>query len=65
MKKKHRNIIVNEKEYAWTIKDNVDGDGNNKLKIWLNKKVIYETYIPGHTAITPSFVEKKIINLNL
>jgi hypothetical protein len=65
MKKKHRNIIVDGKEFAWTIKDDVDGDGSNDLKIWFNKKVVYETCIPGHISITPSMIKKKIINNGL
>lgn len=65
MKKKHRDITVEGKKYAWTVKDDVDGDGSNELKIWFDKKVVYETLIPGHVIITPKMIQKKIVNIGL
>lgn len=63
MKKKYNEIVVKGKKYTWTV--NVDGDGSNELKIFLDEKVLYETLIPGHIVITPSMVKKKIVNILL
>ena len=60
MKKKHRNITVNGKEYAWNVHNNVDGDGGNLVKIWYNKKVIFNDIYGGHHNITPKFISEAI-----
>lgn len=60
MKKKFRELLVSDKKYGYTIKNNCDGDGGNKLCIWENKKIIHEVVIPGHITITPKIVSEKI-----
>lgn len=64
MKKKHREITVDGKIYGWTVSD-IDSEGDNELKIWFDKKVVYETSIPCFILITPSMVKKKIVNIGL
>jgi len=34
MKKRYRSIIVDGKSYSWSIRNDLDGDGGNFLKIW-------------------------------
>lgn len=34
MKKRFRSIKINGKSYSWSIRNNLDGDGSNFLKIW-------------------------------
>lgn len=63
MRKRHRDIVVNGTKYAWTINNGGDGDGGNDLKIWLNKKVIYEDIIGGHIEITPKMISEIIKEL--
>ena len=59
MKKKHRNITVEGNDYAWT----TQGAGKyEKLKIWENKKVVFETLITRHHIITPKVVADIIRN---
>ena len=63
MKNKLRTIIVNDKEYKWSVSNyNCDGDGGSILKIWFNKILIYENLI--YKSIKPSDIAnliKKII----
>jgi hypothetical protein len=60
MKKKYREIVVGGVLYGWTISNNCDGDGGNLLKIWLNKKPIYQQLYTGDSQITPETVRKFI-----
>ena len=59
MKKKYREITVNNKTYAWTLKS--DGK-EHVISIWENKKVIHNETV--RCDITPSLVreiiEKKV-----
>jgi len=56
MKKKFRNITVNDKEYAWSSRV-VDGQ-HLTLKIWHDKKVIYEKPVGIYAkAVTPKMVK--------
>ena len=69
MEKNFREIKVNGIVYCWTVKHNCDGDNGNWLKIWLNKKVIFDKKIEynfdGNDSIkiTPEVVRKKIIEM--
>ena len=67
MKKKYRDITVGGQKYAWTVgKPNVDGDGNIALKIWKNKKVIYDELTKNAVTgepITPKQVSDVIIKI--
>lgn len=61
MKKKYREIVVDGITYAWSIKNDCDGDGGNMVTIWENKKPIKEILVyDGTIEITPSIVEKMI-----
>lgn len=60
MKKRHRDITVNGKKYAWTVKNDVDGDGGNLVKIFYNKKIKFERLIPGNITLTPKYISKAI-----
>jgi len=64
MKKNYREITVNDIPYGWTINNDCDGDGSNLLKIWFDKKVIYEEIVEGCIIITPKFVSDIILSLN-
>jgi hypothetical protein len=55
MKKKYRNITVNNVEYAWMAT-------YSTLTIWLNKKVISTTNVE-HMTVTPSLVKEIIEKL--
>ena len=64
MKKKFREIVVNEKTYAWRVGDeDCDGDGGLRFKIWKDRKLIYEEII-HNDIITPQVVKDKILEIN-
>lgn len=65
MKKKFREITVNNKKYGWTTKGDCDGDYNTALYIWFDKKIINTEIIKGGIDITPKFVANLIIQNNL
>jgi len=48
MKKKYRNITVNDIEYAWMV-------GNETLTIWKDKEVIKKVDV-SHCVVTPGMV---------
>ena len=57
VKNKLRKIVVNNIQYVWSIsKPNCDGDGSSILKIWKNKKLLYEKLISGCLNITPKII---------
>ena len=63
MKKKNRNIVVDDIEYAWSISSgNCDGDGASKVNIWKNKKLIH-TVVLRQCEVTPSNIEEIIRSL--
>ena len=57
MKKKYRNIVVNGKTYAWNIIPRYNGIS---VRIWEDKKIIYNEFILGRNTITPKFIAEKI-----
>lgn len=58
MKKKYRDIVVDDKPYAWTF-----GNHGWELCIWENKKIIHSyTLKHGRSQITPSLVALIIRN---
>jgi hypothetical protein len=64
MKKKHRDIVVNGKKFAWTTTGfNCDGDGSFNLRIWFNKQEIYHELVGG-IQVTPKYVRNIIDILN-
>jgi len=65
MKKKHRNITIKNTEFAWSVKENVDGDGGNRLTIWYNNKRIYGDIIGGHIDITPKYISNILNQINI
>ena len=60
MKKKHRNITVEGMKFAWSIKNDVDGDGGNRLTIFHKKKLLFDELYGGHIDITPKLVSDVI-----
>lgn len=66
MKKKHRDIVVDGKKFAWTFTGfNCDGDGSSNLRIWFNKREIYHELISGDIQVTPKYVRNVIDNLTI
>lgn len=61
MKKKYRTITVENIKYGWTI---TECEYSNILKIWLNKKPIYEKEIESKEQITPNLVYYIIKNID-
>lgn len=59
MKSKTRKITVNKKTYHWLVRHDVDGDGGDRLDIFLNKKKVYSEILHG-INIEPSLVAGKI-----
>jgi len=63
MKKKYRNIVVDNITYTWASgHNNCDGDGSNLLTVWKNKKPFLRELINGNIEITPALVKEKINN---
>jgi hypothetical protein len=64
MKKKIRDITVNDKKYCWKI-DNQDWESINFITIWYDKKIIYQEKIPYEKIyhITPKFISDIIKSL--
>ena len=59
MKKKLRDIVVNGKEYKWSVAHpNCDGDGNCLLRIYYNKKLIHKE-LTGK-QITPKYIRELV-----
>ena len=66
MKKKHRDIVVNDRKFAWTMTQfNCDGDGSSNLRIWFNKQEIYHELVSGHIQVTPKYVRNIIDGLKI
>jgi hypothetical protein len=64
MKKKYRNITIDEVLYTWASgHNNCDGDGSNLLTIWKNKKPFHQQLFKYDIEITPSQVKDVINNL--
>ena len=57
MKKKFREITVDDKKYAWAVHD---GYENNIITIWLDKKKIYNKSVGGHIKVTPKTIAEII-----
>ena len=63
MKKKYRDIVVNNENHAWSVSNNNDGDRNNYITVWKDKKVIfYNHYMRGDINITPEIISELIKN---
>jgi hypothetical protein len=62
MKKKFREITINNKKYGWTLRNNCDGDGGDCVEIWCDKKVIHREIISGHLNVTPKMISNFIID---
>lgn len=66
MKKKHRKIVVDDTEYAWSTGNyNGDGDGGLEVRIWKDRKIIYEIFLPyGRVkSVTPALVRDIILEI--
>lgn len=62
MKKQYREITVNEIPYGWVVDNN--GDGNNILIIYFDKRIIHKELLEGIINITPKMVSQIIYSLN-
>jgi hypothetical protein len=67
MKKKYRNITVNDQEYAWSVNlhDDECGLPFTKIKVWKDRKIIIERDINDNglteaSSITPSMISRII-----
>lgn len=66
MKKKHRDIVVDNVKYAYMVNKLSmwpDYYSRRYFKIWENKKIIFEGHIDGGASITPKMVADKIKEL--
>ena len=61
MKKKFRNIIVDNQIYAWSV---VINDEGLMIKIWKNKKLYKQKYLYNHNEIKPSQIQELITKNN-
>jgi hypothetical protein len=61
MKKKYRNIVVNDILYAWNYVPNPDKyEGGGTLKLWKNRKEIYHKDVDCDVTVTPKYVAELI-----
>ncbi len=61
MKKKHRDIIVNDTKYTWMVGSyNCDGDGGYLVKIFHNRKEKYKELYHSK-VITPKYIRELIL----
>ena len=56
MEKKHRDIIVDDQKYGWTIHD---GGKEKYVQVWKDKKVVYHQTF-RQTSVTPADIEDLI-----
>jgi len=54
MKKKYRDIVVGGEKYAWRAQE--DDDYPSRVKIWKDKKVIFESALSEVDQVTPKIV---------
>lgn len=61
MKKRYRNIIIDGISYSWSYKVNGDRyEGGGMLKIWKNKKIVFERWCHCDVIVTPSYIAELI-----
>lgn len=60
MKKKFRELNLDGHKYGWIVKDDDDG---NSLRIYKDKKIIYDEVISGDIDITPKIVADIIFTI--
>ena len=58
MKKKFRDIVVDDVKYAWQAR--ADDDYPARIKIWKNKKVIIEGALSDGFEVTPKIISEII-----
>lgn len=66
MKKKYRDIVVDNIKYAYKVKGKCwwpDYYSRRYFKIWENKKVIFARYMDVIISITPQMIADKIKEL--
>ena len=63
MKKKHRDIIVNEEAYAWRMTGHNHDNGGAYVRIWKSNKIIYDGVLKDTLSVTPKDVADIINNL--
>ena len=55
MKKKHRDIVVDDEQFGWVLSNGIDGDGINRVSVYQNKKRLFITEIHD-SEVTPKIV---------
>jgi hypothetical protein len=69
MKKKYREITVDDVQYGWTFHYDCDGDGNMCVAIWRDKKIIYREIVKGGYTLLPSIlataIRRIVLNPNI
>lgn len=60
MKKKHRDIIVNDIQYAWTV---TEADEYNRIRVFQDKKMVHEEVLPNYQEIGPRIIKEMIEDL--
>ena len=62
--KKLRKITVDNIIYYWQVSDNnCDGDGGDRFRIYLDRKLIFKDLIHG-IIVTPKLVREQILKIN-
>jgi len=56
MEKKHRDIVVDDQKYGWTMND---GGKEQYVQVWKDKKVVYRQTF-RQTSVTPADIEELI-----
>jgi hypothetical protein len=57
MKKKYRDIVVNDKKYAWRfLQDSDPYEGGGGIRIWKDKKIVYNKWHNENIEVTPKMV---------
>jgi hypothetical protein len=64
MKKKHRDIIVDDKKYGWIFAPNSDPyESDGELRIYYNRHIIHKEYVEADKIITSKYVAHLIAHI--
>lgn len=61
MKKKYRDIIVNDTKYVWSFDGESEDYIGSFIKIWFNKKVIYNEFHKNVIKVVPKYIRELIL----
>lgn len=59
MKKKYRNITVDDQKYAWSIGGYDYDNGNTQVNLWKGGKIFHDFWVDSE-AVTPKIVAEEI-----